>query len=139
MCPSTPHRLPPIGSSPPARATALVKLLIENEGFAPERLSAAGYGEFHPVADNSSAAGQQMNRRVDIVVVPQAIPAQPACIGSSGGALCSRSFEAVSGGSFRRQIGSCAPTDASRGLGQEGSALLPRARAARLMLKGFCM
>ncbi len=58
-----------------ARATVLVKLLIENEGFAPERLSAAGYGEFHPVADNSSPAGQQLNRRVDIVVVPQVIAA----------------------------------------------------------------
>ena len=45
-----------------ARATELVKLLIEHEGFAPERLSAAGYGEFHPVADNASAAGQQLNR-----------------------------------------------------------------------------
>jgi chemotaxis protein MotB len=58
-----------------ARATTLVKLLIEGEGFAPERLSAAGYGEFHPVAENSSAAGQQMNRRVDIVIVPQVLPA----------------------------------------------------------------
>lgn len=62
-----------------ARATTLVKLLIESQGFAPERLSAAGYGEFHPVADNSSSAGQQMNRRVDIVVVPEPIlPASSA-------------------------------------------------------------
>lgn len=58
-----------------ARATGLVKLLVEKEGFAPQRLSAAGYGEFHPVADNFSPAGQQANRRVDIVVVPQAVPA----------------------------------------------------------------
>ena len=58
-----------------ARATELVKLLIEEEGFAPERLSAAGYGEFHPVADNASVAGQQLNRRVDIVVLPQAVAA----------------------------------------------------------------
>jgi len=57
-----------------ARATTLVKMLVENEGFAPERLSAAGYGEFHPVADNSSPAGQQLNRRVDIVVVPESVP-----------------------------------------------------------------
>jgi chemotaxis protein MotB len=56
------------------RATALVKLLIEDEGFAPQRLSAAGYGEFHPVAENSSVAGQQMNRRVDIVIVSEAPP-----------------------------------------------------------------
>lgn len=60
-----------------SRATELVKVLIESEGFAPERLSAAGYGEFHPVADNASPAGQQMNRRVDIVVVPQVIPLSP--------------------------------------------------------------
>lgn len=58
-----------------ARATGLVKLLIENEGFAPQRLSAAGYGEFHPLADNGSPGGQQLNRRVDIVVVPQVISA----------------------------------------------------------------
>jgi chemotaxis protein MotB len=62
-----------------ARATNLVKLLIEGEGFAPERLSAAGYGEFHPVADNSSVAGQQSNRRVDIVIVPEVMqPSQVA-------------------------------------------------------------
>jgi chemotaxis protein MotB len=57
-----------------ARATALVKLLIENDGFAADRLSAAGYAEFHPVADNSTPAGQQLNRRVDIVVVPAHVP-----------------------------------------------------------------
>jgi len=57
-----------------ARATAIVKLLIEDDGFSPDRLSAAGYGEFHPIAENSSVAGQQMNRRVDIVVVPEALP-----------------------------------------------------------------
>jgi len=60
-----------------ARATEMVKLMVENEGFAPDRLSAAGYGEFHPVADNASASGQQMNRRVDIVVVPQAVASNP--------------------------------------------------------------
>jgi len=64
-----------------ARATTLVKLLIEGEGFSPERLSAAGYGEYHPFAENSSTAGQQMNRRVDIVVVPQAVP--PAQLASA--------------------------------------------------------
>jgi len=60
-----------------ARATELVKLLIENEGFAPDRLSAAGYGEFHPVADNAAPAGQQLNRRVDIVIVAQSVAATP--------------------------------------------------------------
>ena len=63
-----------------ARATGLVKLLVESEGFAPERLSAAGYGEFHPVADNASVAGQQLNRRVDIVVVPLVITPNRAAL-----------------------------------------------------------
>jgi chemotaxis protein MotB len=56
-----------------ARATTMVKRLVENDGFAPERLSAAGFAEFHPVAENSTPTGQQLNRRVDIVVVPLAV------------------------------------------------------------------
>jgi chemotaxis protein MotB len=57
-----------------ARSTTLVKLLIENEGFAPKRLSAAGYAEFHPIAANTSPRGQQLNRRVDIVVQSEPLP-----------------------------------------------------------------
>lgn len=59
-----------------ARATTMVKLLVETDGFAPDRLSAAGFAEFHPVADNTTSAGQQLNRRVDIVVVPLQLPSR---------------------------------------------------------------
>jgi hypothetical protein len=52
-----------------ARATEIVRLLIVREGFAPDRLSAAGYAEYHPVATNRTAEGRGMNRRVDIVVL----------------------------------------------------------------------
>jgi len=52
-----------------ARATELVRLLIVRYRFAPERLAAAGYAEYHPVASNDTAEGRAMNRRVDIVVV----------------------------------------------------------------------
>ncbi len=52
-----------------ARATALVRFLIINHGFAPERLSAAGYAQYHPIAENLTAQGQAQNRRVDIVVL----------------------------------------------------------------------
>lgn len=48
-------------------ATVLVKLT--EHGIAPERLSAAGYGGFQPVADNSTPDGRAQNRRVDIVVL----------------------------------------------------------------------
>ncbi len=52
-----------------ARATELVKRFIEEYGFAPQRLSAAGYAEFHPMASNSTPLGRFQNRRVDLVVI----------------------------------------------------------------------
>jgi chemotaxis protein MotB len=60
-----------------ARATELVRILIVSHGFEPQRLSAAGYAEFHPVASNLTAQGRAQNRRVDIVVLrgPAAAPA----------------------------------------------------------------
>jgi len=69
-----------------ARATTVVRYLIERHGFEPKRLSAAGYGEYHPLVPNRSAADRQRNRRVDIVLLrldsPEP-PAQPKPAGSS--------------------------------------------------------
>jgi chemotaxis protein MotB len=55
-----------------ARATELVKALLEQYGISAERLSAAGYAEFHPVASNDTAKGRQLNRRVDLVILRSA-------------------------------------------------------------------
>jgi len=52
-----------------ARATELVKALIEQYDLSADRLSAAGYAEFHPVASNDDAKGRQLNRRVDVVIL----------------------------------------------------------------------
>jgi chemotaxis protein MotB len=52
-----------------ARATAVVQWLIERGGMAPDRLSAAGYGEFHPRVPNESAPARARNRRVDVVIL----------------------------------------------------------------------
>lgn len=52
-----------------ARATEIIKLLISKYGIAPDRLSAAGYGEYYPVASNDTPAGRSMNRRVDLVIL----------------------------------------------------------------------
>ncbi len=52
-----------------ARATSVVTHLVQQAGLEPRRLSAAGYGEFHPRAANASAADRARNRRVDIVVL----------------------------------------------------------------------
>ena len=52
-----------------ARATVMIKLFIERYGFLPDRLSAGGYAEYHPVAGNDTPEGRAVNRRVDIVVL----------------------------------------------------------------------
>jgi chemotaxis protein MotB len=52
-----------------ARATEIVRVLIVEHQFAPERLAAAGYAQYHPIASNLTAQGRAQNRRVDIVVL----------------------------------------------------------------------
>jgi OmpA family/Chemotaxis phosphatase CheX len=52
-----------------ARATEIVRVLIVRDGFGPDRLSAAGYAEYHPVASNRTGEGRGVNRRVDIVIL----------------------------------------------------------------------
>jgi chemotaxis protein MotB len=51
-----------------ARASSVLLRLTE-KGIAPERLSAAGYGGFQPVADNETIEGRAQNRRVDVVIL----------------------------------------------------------------------
>jgi chemotaxis protein MotB len=54
-----------------ARASAVVLFLLANTSLAPGRLSAAGYGEFHPRARNDTPGERALNRRVDVVVTEQ--------------------------------------------------------------------
>jgi DNA-binding response OmpR family regulator/flagellar motor protein MotB len=58
-----------------ARATEIVRLLIVRNGFPPERLSAGGFAEFHPIAPNRLPAGRAQNRRVDVVILDQILRA----------------------------------------------------------------
>lgn len=51
------------------RATNVVKTLIRN-GFPPNRVFAAGFGEFQPKLPNTTAENRQLNRRVEIGVAP---------------------------------------------------------------------
>lgn len=53
------------------RRASAVKSALVNLGVPADRLSTRAHGEDDPVADNGSAAGRQMNRRVEIVFVPQ--------------------------------------------------------------------
>jgi len=60
-----------------SRATEIVRVFIVREGFTPDRLSAAGYGEYHPLVSNLTAEGRSTNRRVDIVILGRATDASP--------------------------------------------------------------
>jgi chemotaxis protein MotB len=54
-----------------ARATGIARMMLQIKAVPPERLSAAGYAEFHPVASNDTVDGRAENRRVDLVVQPR--------------------------------------------------------------------
>lgn len=60
-----------------ARASAVVVFMVTETGFDPARLSAAGYGEFHPRTTNDRPEGRALNRRVDVVVI-EPVREQPA-------------------------------------------------------------
>jgi chemotaxis protein MotB len=53
------------------RATRIARIFLDMKAMPPERISAAGYAEFHPVADNDTPEGRAENRRVDLVVLPR--------------------------------------------------------------------
>jgi chemotaxis protein MotB len=53
------------------RATTIVRLLQEKYGIDPKRMTAAGRGEYVPLAENNSAENRAANRRTRIVILPQ--------------------------------------------------------------------
>ena len=54
-----------------ARATAAVRFLTESVGVDPRRLGVVGYGEFHPIADNSTPEGRAKNRRIAVTILSE--------------------------------------------------------------------
>jgi chemotaxis protein MotB len=52
-----------------ARALSVVRLLVQN-GVPPANLSGAGYGEFQPKASNDTPDSRRLNRRIEIVMLP---------------------------------------------------------------------
>ncbi|MBD0823577.1 MULTISPECIES: OmpA/MotB family protein [Aestuariibaculum] len=53
------------------RATAIVNILAENDDIYPENLTAAGRGEFAPVASNETPEGRAKNRRIEVILTPK--------------------------------------------------------------------
>lgn len=52
-----------------ARATSVIQYLLAKSEVDPDRLSAAGYGEYRPIASNDTPLNRGQNRRVDIVLM----------------------------------------------------------------------
>lgn len=54
-----------------ARAAEVVRFLMEEVGISGERLMAAGYAQYRPVASNKSRRGRRLNRRIELVLLPR--------------------------------------------------------------------
>ena len=52
------------------RATSVVKIMLNNKKLDPLQLTAAGRGEHNPIANNESAEGRKMNRRIEMILSP---------------------------------------------------------------------
>ncbi len=53
------------------RATAIVQILKENPAINPENLTAAGRGEYAPIATNDTNEGKAKNRRIEVILTPK--------------------------------------------------------------------
>lgn len=53
------------------RASSVVQVLQNDFGIDPKRMTAAGRGEYNPIASNDSELGRQRNRRTEIIITPK--------------------------------------------------------------------
>ena len=53
------------------RASSVVQVLQNNYGIDPKRLTAAGRGEYNPIASNATSEGKTRNRRTQIIITPE--------------------------------------------------------------------
>ena len=61
-----------------ARRAASVSTFLQQRGVAYTRLESQGFGSRQPVADNATAAGRALNRRVEVFIIPDATMIQQA-------------------------------------------------------------
>ena len=58
------------------RADAVRQYFVANETLPYEKIIAVGYGSMRPIASNATQSGRAMNRRIDIIITPEAVSAQ---------------------------------------------------------------
>ena len=57
------------------RADAVRQYFVANETLPYEKIIAVGYGSMRPIASNATRSGRAMNRRIDIIITPEAVSA----------------------------------------------------------------
>lgn len=70
ISPALSQRYPSNWELSTARANSVIHFLQQEAGLPGNRLVAAGFGEFQPVASNATAEGRAQNRRIEILLVP---------------------------------------------------------------------
>jgi len=108
-----------------ARATTVSRYFAEHSDIEPMRLSAAGYGQFRPVAPNDSREGRARNRRVDLVVMFPQAPGQAATGARPGAASAAKPGAAPAVKPATSSATSSAPTTSSSAPTTTSSALVP--------------
>lgn len=53
------------------RATSIVAILLQNKGISENNITAAGRGEFAPIASNNTSEGRAKNRRIEVILTPK--------------------------------------------------------------------
>jgi chemotaxis protein MotB len=75
-----------------ARATSVIRFLIDEGGINPANISAVGYADMRPIASNETDEGRSANRRIEIVLYPKDLKQiVESAIGTSGPSAESRS------------------------------------------------
>jgi chemotaxis protein MotB len=112
-----------------ARALAAVHFLTEKAGVDPRRVGAVGYGEYRPIADNSTAEGRARNRRIAITILPDELAgadtvptvktnaAAPACRAARGRTNREIDHPVAAVYDRRSRQLTCAGTDCEIGIG----------------------
>lgn len=104
-----------------ARAEA-VQIALQGRGVDVSGITARGYGESTPIADNATEEGREANRRIEFTLTGLPAPAEPALSASPGSAPEGTTSAPASGTAAEDDSPSVAPTEMT---------LRPRARPAR--------
>jgi len=119
-----------------ARAASVVVSLADRHGFDAARISAGGFAEFQPIADNATDAGRAQNRRVDFVVSmdpePEASPSPASSAPASSAPASSASAPSVSAPSAPASSvsASSVPASSASSLGAPSQSAAPPSRTA---------